>query len=107
MDKAAKNKLMQFLENNIPVDDLMKAGFFLKGTRKNSYEKIAARICWYFSFKNIYEYKKICHGKLCDGENCDGRNKYCKNYKEEVQVLLWPKLEVCQAEMAGKDSWLN
>lgn len=107
MDKAAKEKLKQYLEDYLPVDDLMKAGFFEKGTRRNQYEKIAARICWYFGYKSIYEYKKCCNGRNCDGNNCDGSHKLCNNYNPIGNILKWPKVEVCQAEMAGNDSWLN
>jgi len=34
MEIAAKNRLKQFIEDYIPVDDLMKVGFFEKGTGK-------------------------------------------------------------------------
>ena len=105
MDRAAKNKLKTFLEENIPIEDLMRVGFFPKGTKKNSYEKIAERVCCFFSFKNIYEYKKVCTGLRCDGKNCDGRNKHCKNYIQDVQV--WKKLEIYPEDMASQDSWLN
>lgn len=107
MDKAAKNKLKQFLEDYIPVSELMKAGFFDKGTRKTDYEKIAEKVCYYFGYKSIYEYKKVCRGRICDGNNCDGRTKGCKNYDPNGKILEWPKLEVCPTEMAGNDSWLN
>lgn len=51
-------RLATFIEDNIPVEALQKVKFFLKGTRRKDYEKIAARICWFFGFKSIYEYKR-------------------------------------------------
>jgi len=104
---SAKIKLKKFIDSYIPVDELMKAGFFIKGTRRNQYEKIAERVCWYFGFKSIYEYKKVCRGKICDGNNCDGQNINCKNYRDEIQPILWPKLEISQEDLVSKDSWLN
>jgi len=70
MDKAAKDKLKQFLEDNIPFKELKQVGFWEKGIRKTDYEKIAARICAFFGYKTIYEYKKVCRGKRCDGLLC-------------------------------------
>lgn len=51
-------KLKNFIEDNIPVDELREAGFFLKGTRRKDYEIIAQRVCQYFGFNNIYEYRR-------------------------------------------------
>ncbi len=107
MDKAARQKLKQFLEDNIAFAPLKKAGFFGKGIRKTDHEKIAARICWFFGFKSIYEYKKACHGKLCDGINCSGTNIYCKNYNPLNPILSWPKVEVSQEDLISQDKYLN
>ena len=107
METAAKNRLKQYIEDYIPVDDLKKAGFFGKGVKKTDYEKIAERICWFFGYKTIYEYKLVCKGKDCDGDNCDGRNKFCKNYKMD-QPINWPAMKVVdQSEIASQDNWLN
>lgn len=58
MDKELE-KLKKFIEENIPFDELKKAGFWPKGTRKTDYEKIANRVCWYFGFNSIYEYESF------------------------------------------------
>jgi hypothetical protein len=59
MDNAAKLRLKQYLEDNIPFYELKVVGFWPNGTRKNDYEKIAARICQFFGLKSIYDYSHI------------------------------------------------
>ena len=51
-----QKRLKQFVEDHFPFDALKKEGFFEKGTRRTDYEKIAARMCWYFGFESVYEY---------------------------------------------------
>lgn len=103
---AERLRLKQFLENYIPVDELFEVGYFKKGTKKTDYEKIAARVCEFFGFKSIYEYKKVCNGIMCDGVNCDGGNKHCKNHKPD-SPLQWKRLQVDELDMITKESWLN
>ena len=103
---ADRLRLKQFLENNIPVAELMEVGFIPKGTKKTDYEKIAARVCEFFGYKSIYEYKKVCHGKLCDGKNCDRSNKFCEKYDAD-NPEYWKKLKVDELDMITKESWLN
>ena len=93
MEKAARLKLKQFLEDNIPFDALKKVGFFENGIRKTDYEKIAERVCQFFGYKSIYEY-----GEADDLASPDV-DMFCPT--------TWKKLEVNKVEMISKDSWLN
>lgn len=57
MLKTVDNKLADFIEDNIPVAELRKAGLFPKRMRSTDYETIAARVCAWFGFESIYEYE--------------------------------------------------
>lgn len=101
MEPDARKKLKHFINNNIPFYELKKAGFF-KEIRKTDYEKIAERVCHYFGYKNIYEYKPVCRGIKCNG-NCGDPSEYCKSFGP----LKWRQLEVNHSDIISKDSWLN
>ena len=90
MDKAAKARLKQFIEDNIPFYELKKVGFFSKDIRKTDYEKIAARVCRFFGLKTIHEYEKI-------GADID---LGCPTN--------WPTMPLVeQHELISKDKYLN
>ena len=101
MEKSARKKLKHFLDTNIPFYELKAEGFF-QGIRKTDYEKIAEKICYYFGYKSIYEYGKLCNGKRCNGK-CKEPTEYCKSYG----VLKWKKLEINYLDVISQDSWLN
>jgi hypothetical protein len=107
MDSAAKARLRQFIEDNIPFKELKAAGFFDKGVRKTDYEKIAARVCHWFGYKSIYEYKKVCRGKSCDGNNCGGTHKECRAYNPLKEITSWPQVRVDFADLISQDKFLN
>ena len=56
---AVDKRLKAFIENHIPFYELKGVGFWEKGTGKNNYVKIAARVCLFYGFQNIYEYETI------------------------------------------------
>lgn len=76
-----KQRLKEFIEDNIPFYELKKVGFWLKGTRKIDYEKISARICWYFGFKSIYEYETFGPGNMTE---TPGANVVVGKFKDTV-----------------------
>ncbi len=107
VDKAAKLKLKNFMESNFSISDLRKAGFFNKNEMgRYDYEKMAARICWFFSYKTVYEYGPVCRGKSCSG-NCKQPSKYCNSFDENTDILFWNKLEIDPVELISKDKYLN
>lgn len=89
MDKAAKLKLKQFIEDHIPFYELKEVGFLPKGIRKTDYEAIAKRVCEFFELKDIYEY-----GKKMDRSDMN-------------LPTNWPNLKIDKAAIISKDSWLN
>jgi hypothetical protein len=101
---AAQIKLGQFVEDHIPFDELKKAGFFDKGTRRNDYKRIAERVCKWFGYQSIFEYKIVCRGPACKSNNCDRSNKRCKNYDPQTQ---WKPLDFDMSEMYSQDRYLN
>lgn len=106
MKIAARQKLKQFLEDNFNFGPLKKVGFFGKDVRKTDYEKIAARICWYFGYRSIYEYGKICRGIACDGK-CKDPSKFCKSY-DPMNISQWPSLYAPdRSELISQDQFLN
>lgn len=102
MEKSARKKLKQFLQNNIPFSDLKKAGFFQNDIRKTDYEKISERVCSFFGLKSIYEYKLVCNGENCHG-NCILTSQFCKSYG----INKWKHLEINYEELYSEDKWLN
>ncbi|ACU61325.1 hypothetical protein [Chitinophaga pinensis] len=94
MDKAAKLKLRQFIEDNVPFYELKKVGFWPRGTKKNDYEKIADRWCQFFNLKSIYEYGVKVEEWMSKGRKPD-------------RPEHWPKLKIDVTDMLSKDSWLN
>lgn len=92
MEKAARQKLKQFLEDRIPFAELKKVGFWPKGTRKTDYEKIASRVCVFFGIKNVFDYDKIRFNKSID--------KGCPT--------TWPELiAIDQTDLTSQDRYLN
>jgi hypothetical protein len=92
MDKAARLRLKEFLADNIPFSVLKEAGFWPAGTRKTDYEKIAARICWFFSIKSIYDYEKLLPRPGIDGK--------CPTN--------WPPLKTPEyTELVSQEKYLN
>jgi len=106
MEVAARKKLKQFLEDKFCFESLKKAGFF-KGIRKNDYEGQALRICTFFGYKSIYEYKKVCQGAICDGNGCQGDHPRCKSYNSLKGWLSCPSVQVNEVELITEDKWLN
>ena len=51
-DKTLENFINEFF----PVKDLFKAGFFTK-EMKGDYEAMAKRICEFFDYETVYEYR--------------------------------------------------
>jgi len=106
MEKAARQKLKQFLEDNFAFEPLKKAGFFGKDIRKTDYEKIAARICWYFGYNSIYEHGPVCRGVSCNGK-CKQPSQYCKSYNPH-DATQWGKLyPPDESELVSQDQYLN
>lgn len=106
MDKAARLKLKQFLEDNIPFKELKQAGVFPKEIRKTDYEKIAAVICRMFGLKSIYEYGKItCSGIICYD---DGTAEFFRPNVDMGCPTNWDKLKPVEAiNLISKDEYLN
>lgn len=57
MKPHEQQRLKDFVEANFPFDELKQMAFWDKGTRRTDYQKIADRVCYYFGFESIYEYK--------------------------------------------------
>jgi len=55
-----KYKNKKFIDENIPVKELYKAGF-LKS--KTDYNDIEERVCTFFGLQNIYQYRHILDKK--------------------------------------------
>lgn len=115
MDKAARNKLKQFLEEHIPFYDLKKVGFFDKSIRKTDYEKIAARVCLFFGYKNIYQYKGIKTMNALISNHVPGDKTGLDSTAEWITPTVdvndpmnWPDLQVVeQTELISQDKFLN
>lgn len=56
MEQTEKDRLKEFMEANFSFDDLKQMKFWPKGTRRNDYEKQAARVCQFFGYETVYEY---------------------------------------------------
>ena len=66
MEETLKN----FMEEFFPFEEFLKIGFFKK-EMKGDYEAQAARVCKFFGFKTVYEYraKEIrCHITYAKGK---------------------------------------
>lgn len=61
-------KLKDYIEEHFDFAGLKKAGLFGKDIKKNDYEKIAARICTFFGYESIYEYKAY---EITDIDGCN------------------------------------
>lgn len=101
--KGERQRLKAFMESNFDFYILKKAGFFEKGIRKIDYEKQAERVCHFFTYKSIYEYKRPCDCIKCKTSFWKNINK-CED--EEVGVEFKP-LEINLLEILTTKKWLN
>lgn len=90
MDTIEKNNLKKFIEDNFDFYGLKKAGFF-KNIRKNEYEKIAARVCHFFSYESIYEYGKY---KPCDRPGCN--TGFAHHFKKDCPHITRTNIDICR-----------
>lgn len=115
MEKAARQKLRQFIEDHFDFQTLKKVGFFEKGIRKTDYEKIAERVCRFFGYKSIYEYGKIrCSGILNMGNEddiCGMEPGYAIIVRPNVDMgcpTNWNELPPPeQSDLCSQDKYLN
>lgn len=49
--------LKNFLNDNFDFKELKKVGFYSEDIKKTEYQKQADRICQFFGYKTVYEYK--------------------------------------------------
>lgn len=54
----ADEKLKQFMLDNFCFDGMKEIGFWPKGTRRTDYKAQAARVCEYFGFGSVYQYRQ-------------------------------------------------
>ena len=102
-DKAARLKLKTFLESYFDFSNLKEAGFFQ--CSKNDYEARAAKICYFFGYKTVYEYAAtICKLRDCGGRYCDVNNRGCRKYNSKMQPQ---RLEIDYCELVTNDKYLN
>ena len=102
MDKSvqAHLRLKQFVEENIPVDELMSMGFFGKGKKmlkKTDYKGIAKSVCRYFGYQSIYQYQRINYdptkmwNKLPDGNTSPEPMKWNPLHVDELELKTLEK----------------
>lgn len=106
-------RLKKFIEDNIPVDALRKVKFFPKGMRRNDYDAMAARICLFFGYDNIYQYlppditlypEANCgYGKFPDTIDSNGEIKTGAGFHIETgqSEFICPH---CECEQEAKDN---
>lgn len=65
MPKKTTNKALKyFMKSHFDFSTLKKVGFYPKDMKHNDYEGQAARVCYFFGYKSVYEYGKNeirCH----------------------------------------------
>lgn len=55
-EKERLRILKNFIKEMFPINELFKCGFFTK-EMKGDYEKMAERICYFFGYKTVFEYR--------------------------------------------------
>lgn len=57
--------LKEFLKFHFDFSSMKKMGIYPKNMKPSDYEGQAAKVCWYFGFKSVYQYAQMgetrCH----------------------------------------------
>jgi hypothetical protein len=102
-EKQKEETLKNFMLEHFDFDALKKAGFYGKEIKRKDYKAQAERICRFFGYKTVFEYrtKEIrCHISYANGEGGIDSSERPLSVNEEGKVEVEPFVTVTK-------SWLD